>query len=158
MNIEKINSFFPSNQLSQKKNAEEKSEVKDKSRSDKLEISDQAKKLQNKTSILDVAKIQLEKVPEIRQTKIDEVKGRVAQKFYDDEQVVSEVAKKMADSPELISALKGENQLAAKAKPEDLKKLSVIYNRIDRKYYNSIEILDKVAAGILKDLQKDSEI
>jgi hypothetical protein len=155
MNIEKINSFFSSDQLSQKKKAEDKSsEVKNKSGSDKLEISDQAKRLQNDKSVLDLAKAQMSKVPEIRQTRIDEVKGKLAQNYYNDEQVVADVAKKLADSPELVSALKGENQIASNAKPEDVKKLSVIYNRIDRKFYESVEALDKIAAGILKDIQK----
>ena len=142
-----------------KKNADEKStEVKNKPGSDKLEISDQAKRLQNEKSVLDLAKTQLSKVPDIRQTRIDEVKGKLAQNYYNDEQIVADVAKKLADSPELVSALKGENQVASNAKPEDVKKLSVIYNRIDRKFYESVEALDKIAAGILKDIKKDTEI
>lgn len=158
MNIEKINSYFASNQLSQKKNIDGKSEVKEKSKSDKLEISDDAKRLQNEKSIFALAKSQLSKVSEIRQTKIDEVKGKVAKNYYNDEQVVADVAKKMSESPDLVQALQGENQIASNAKPEDLKKLLVIYNRIDSKFYDSVEALDKIAAGILKDLQKDTEI
>ena len=65
---------------------------------DKVEISDEAKDLQNTLSKL---KAELEKIPDVRPGKVEEAKKRMESGFYDQEDVIrkvaSEIKKKIID-------------------------------------------------------------
>jgi len=156
MTIDRIQgSLFP-DQIPKKREDVSRSEEKNKTSRDRLEISDQAKVLQEGNSLLEMVKSHLSSVSEIRQTKVDDIKGKVASHYYDDEKVISEIADQLSKSEELVSALANQNREATQVSPNELKKLSVIFNRVDRKFYDSIEILDKIAGKILKDAQGNS--
>jgi len=67
------------------------------------------------------------------------------------------LADRLASSPELITAMASQNREAsANISPQQLNKLSVVANRMDRDFYDSIEVLDKVAGKILDELRGQS--
>jgi hypothetical protein len=154
--IDRIHGSSNPEQIPQKRNKMARSVEKGTSKKDSLEISDQAKKLQEGKELVDISKSQFSGVSEIRQTKIEEIAGKIASKYYDDEDVISEIAGKLIHSKELMTALANQNQEAATGATKNPEKLAVIFNRIDRSFYNSIEVLDKIAGRILKDIQGNS--
>ena len=156
MTIDRIQGSLTPDQVPKKRDENIRSDGKNKVKTDKLEISDQAKKLQGENSLFNVAQSKLSNISEIRQTKIDEIRGKIASNYYNDDKVISQVAEKLAKSEELVSALANQNRKAANVSSSDAKKLSVVFNRIDRKFYDSIEVLDKIAEGLLKDIQGNS--
>ena len=158
MNIDRIHEYLPPQQMplkGQKGEAASKSRQTD--RRDKIDLSPEARQLKEK-DLVAVAKAALDKIPDIRQQKVNEVRGKIARHYYDDERVVRDIAGKMARSEELREALAGENREAAKADPAELKKLAVVFNRMDRKFYDSDEVLGKVARNILNDLKQNGQI
>jgi len=157
MSINRINNYVAPEPISPDNKEVSKTQINRVKRSgDKLEISAEAKKLQSSDSFVEIAKTEMSKIPDIRQTKVDEIKGKVATNFYEQQEVIAATAQKMASSPDLGAALSIQNQQAASASVDDIKKLSVVLNRVDRKYYDSNEILSVVAKGIIKDWQNNS--
>ena len=157
MNISRIHDYVTPEPVSPNKNGVGKTNSKSPQQGgDKLEISAEARKLQGNDNFLEIAKSELAKIPDIRQTKVDEIKGKVASKYYEQNEIVADMAQKMASSEELKAALVDQNQQASQASVEDIKKLSIVMNRVDRKYYDSAEVLSLVAKGLIKDLQGDA--
>ncbi len=157
MNIERIHNYLSSNQPTKKKDSPRNAKPSAVNKGDKLEISNEAKQLSGGKSIVEVAQNQLSQIPDIRQAKIDEVKGKIAKDFYNNDQVITELADHLAYSPELITAMANQNREAnADISPQQLNKLSVVANRMDRDFYDSIEVLDKVAGNILDKLRGQS--
>ena len=158
MNIDRIHEYLPSQQVPLKgQKGESAKGTRQAQKQDSIELSQEAKRLKGK-DLIAVAKAALDKIPDIRQQKVEEVRGKIAQHYYDNEQVVRDIAGKMARSEELHEALAGENREAAKADPAELKKLAVVFSRMDRKFYDSGEVLGKVAQNILKKLKQGGQI
>ncbi len=159
MNIDRIGENLPLDQSPIRGKPRATSErSKEAGRKDRLELSPEAKKLREK-DLLEIARAELAKIPEVRQKKVDEVRGKVAQHYYDNEKVVRDIAASMAHSTELAQALQAENREAAgKADAVALKKLAVVFNRMDRKFYDSPEVMEKVARNLFKDLKDSGQI
>ena len=154
MKIDRIPDFFNTNKLNQMKKGTAKPGKSDKVKTDK--ILQNPEKYQRQNYIPEIVKSQMSKIPEIRQTKIDDIKGKLARNYYDQNHVIEEVVGKMSSSPELITTMANQNKQSAKTSPGDLRKLIVLFNRMDRKFYSSIEILDEVAKKIILDLNNKS--
>lgn len=152
------NNLFPDKQPVNNKgktNPNESSNTK--STGDKIEISSQANKLNGQESLMRLAKAELNSIPEVRQERIEDVKGKIASKFYEQEQVISDIAGKMARSEELANLLASENKEAAQLDEADVKKLAIIFNRIDRGFYDKEAVLKSVAEKLKTYLSNNSQ-
>ena len=156
MKIDRIPDFFYTNKLNQGKKGTAKPGESGKVKQDKCEISRNLKKVQGQNYSPEIAKSQMSNISEIRQTKIADIKGKLASKYYNQNHVIEKIAGKMSSSPEVISALANQNKLSAKTSSRDLKKLIILFNRMDRKFYSSIEILDEIAKKIILDINNKS--
>lgn len=81
-----------------------------------------------------------------------EIKGITPKTFIVDETKNNKVAKK--DSPKKDSLEISKEAKELLSKNEQIKDLSVIKDRIKSGFYNSDEVLNKVAERILKDLNE----
>lgn len=154
MKIDRISDFFNTNKLNQMKKGTAKPNKSGKVKTDKIPRNPE--KVQGQNYIPKVVKYQMSKIPEIRQTKINDIKGKLARNYYAQNHVMREIAGKMSSSPELITTMANQNKQSAKTSPGYPRKLSVFFNRMDRKFYSSIEILDEVAKKIILDLNNKS--
>jgi|GEM_PF-1115541 anti-sigma28 factor (negative regulator of flagellin synthesis) len=149
MNIERIHESLPLHDQPLKNQAARKEKQTDSVRKDRVELSPEARNLQQQKDLVELASARLREIPDIRQAKVEEVKGKVASGFYNDEQVIRDVAAHMARSAEFREALAAENQAASQVDPERLKKLVVVMNRVERGFYDSEEVQKKVSGQIL---------
>ena len=156
MRIDGIPDFFDINKLNQGKKTTAKLHKNRKVKQDKSKFLRNPKKVQGQEFVPENVKSQLSKIPEIRQTKIADIKGQLAGKYYDQNHIIKKIAGKMSSSPELISALANQNKESAQTSAGDLKKLIILFNRMDRKFYSSIEILDEIAKKIILDINNKS--
>ena len=106
---------------------------------------------------MQIAKSKLNSISDIRQERIEDVKGKIASKYYDQDQVISDIAGKMAKSEELADLLASENKQASQLNEKDVKKLAIIFNRIDRGFYDKEAVLKSVADKLKTYLSDDSK-
>lgn len=145
MKIDGIHDALNAQNLPQKKQNAVKADEGVKQRKDKLEISSEAKKLSDEQKLQNLAKAHLGAISDVRQEKIDEVRSKLASHYYDQDRVISDMAGKMTQSKDLAHAVARENYQAANINSDDVKKLAVVFNRIDRGVYDSDEVLKAVA-------------
>ena len=152
------NGLIPKNQpLDSNHKAKAKESEDTRPKSDKLDISLQAHKLHDHEELLQIAKSKLNSISDIRQERVEDVKGRLASKYYDQDQVISDIAGKMAKSEELADLLASENKQASQLDDKDLKKLAIIFNRIDRSFYDKEAVLKSVADKLKTNPSDDSK-
>lgn len=152
------NGLIPKNQpLDGNNKAKAKDSANTRPKSDKLDISLRAHKLNDQEELLQIAKSKLNSISDIRQERIEDVKGKIASKYYDQDQVISDIAGKMAKSEELADLLASENKQASQLNEKDVKKLAIIFNRIDRGFYDKEAVLKSVADKLKTYLSDDSK-
>ncbi len=143
--------------LPEKSQGKEKAKGAEGAKKDSLELSSEVRKPDDSDHLLPAAQNRLSSIPDIRQEKVDEIRGKLASKYYEQDQVILDIAEKLSRSSELAHALARENKQAADVEPEDVKKLSVIFNRIDRGFYDSEKVLKTIAEKLKENLSGEAD-
>jgi hypothetical protein len=73
--------------------------------SDKLEISENARKLEDLRRNVDAGREALQSVPDVRQERLDEVRQRLQRGYYDSEKVRRTIATRLADVIKRLDSL-----------------------------------------------------
>lgn len=121
---------------------------KDTTKSDKVEISREAKQLQKVRSSL--------KAPDIRPKEVDRVKKRIEKGYYDQEKVIEKIAEEILQSgqlDDLISKRAKLKKLATLLKgSEDIRegKIKIAKQRIKEGFYFTDEVYSKIADKIIE--------
>jgi hypothetical protein len=133
-------------------------ETKKVSLEDNVLFSEDAKKLQETEVILQNALQKLHEMDEINHKNLASIKEKISSSFYDSEQVLTDVADEVFTEDELKAVIK-KRMMAEKYVEElheldsdseiDFAKLNIVKERINSGFYNSKEVIDKVAEELL---------
>jgi len=126
--------------------------------SEMLQFSSEAKQLQESESILRKALLKIETFEKERDSNISEIKRKIDSDFYDSDEFVENLSKKIfsdKDIQDFISEKKALNRISQKIKNRenseelDTEKLDKISKKIDSDFYNDPEVISGTADKIL---------
>lgn len=121
---------------------------------DRKDILQVDEKRRQEVRLMENARLLLEELPDTRPERIEEVRRRLQEGFYDDpevvEKVVDKVLEELSQRKSAIGKLKSETEVK-EDNSTDPKRVQQARHRLARGYYDQPDVLDETARRILKE-------
>ena len=127
--------------------------VSDNVRSDKAEISDAARRLMNRDSLVQKIREVFERLPEVSEEKIRQVMGRLSVDYYSRREVLEKIGDSLLEENkglDFSSSAEGPEETYSKVKGDiRIEKIQEVERKIETGFYNRNDILDNIVNRLL---------